>query len=147
MTPAAHTELRGLVVGEELRQRLGPGRDVAVQDRVVLVGLGPAPLDEPLQEDADHAQSLALGVLGEGWASGARLGGEPHLVVLDVGASDVGDHGDVGGGDQPAGELAERAVGDIDAAGRQERRELQQVAAHRGHQLRGPQRQLGPLSM
>ena len=64
-------------------------------------------------------------------------GGEPHLEVLDVAAADVGDGADVGVLDQPAGELAQRAVGDLDAARGEERGRLGQVAAHRVGQLRG----------
>ena len=40
---------------------------------------------------------------------GAGLGGEPHLVVLDVHPVDVGDDADVGVRDEPAGELAQGA--------------------------------------
>jgi hypothetical protein len=140
-------ELGGLLVGEELGQRLRPWRDVAMQDRVAAVGVGPVPLDEPLQEDTDHAQPLPLGVLRQRRALGAGLGREPHLVVLDMGSCDVGDHGDVGVDHKPAGELAQRLIGGVDAAGRQERGELQQVAAHGRHQLRRPHRQLGPLAV
>ena len=73
-------ELGGVLVVEELRERLGAGRDVAVQDRVAARGVGPVPLDEPLQEDPDHPQPLALGVLGQrralcspGWAASHTL--------------------------------------------------------------------------
>jgi hypothetical protein len=65
----------------------------------------------------------------------AGLGGEPHLVVLDVTTLDVGDDRDVGRGGDPAGQLAQRGVGDLDAARGEERGELQQVAAHGGDQL------------
>ena len=77
----------------------------------------------------------------------AGSGGEPHLVVLEVAAGDVGDDGDVGVLGEPAGELTQRAVGGIDAARGEERGELHQVAAHRRRQLRCPSRQLGPLPM
>jgi hypothetical protein len=62
-----------------------------------------------------------------------------------VAALDVGHDGHVGVRHQPAGQLAQGAVGDIDASRCQERRELQQVAAHRGGELRGLDRQLRPL--
>ena len=58
-----------------------------------------------LEEDADHAQPLTLGILRQRRALRARLSSEPHLVVLDVAAGDVGDDGDVGVGHQAAGEL------------------------------------------
>jgi hypothetical protein len=140
-------ELGGVAVGEELGQRFGPGWDVAVQDRVAAGCVGPVPLDEPLEEDPDHPEPLALSVLGQGRAAGSGLGGEPHLVVLDVAAGVVSDDGDVGVGDQPAGQLTQRAVGHVDAAGCEERGELQQVAAHRRGELRRMDRQLRPLSM
>jgi hypothetical protein len=62
-----------VLVGEELRQWLRPGWDIPVEDRVSMVGLGPVPLDESLEEDPDHLQTLALGVLGQGRALAARL--------------------------------------------------------------------------
>ena len=138
-------QLGGVLVGEELGQRLGPRRDVAVEDRVPSVGLGPVPLDEALEEDPDHPQPLALGVLGQGRALAAGLGGEPHLVVLDVGPGDVGHRRHVGLGHQPPGQLAQGGVGHVHAAGSEEGGELDQVAAHGGGQLRCLGRQHGPL--
>ena len=72
-------ERGGLLVGEEPRERFGARRDVAVQDRVPAGRVGPVPLDEPLEEDADHPQPVPLGVLGEqcpswpGWAASHTL--------------------------------------------------------------------------
>ena len=134
--------LAASLVGEELRQRLGSGRDVAVQDRVAGRGVGPVPLDEPLEEDPDHAEPLTAAVLRQALALVAGLGGEPHLVVLDVATSrSTATMVDVGArGDEPAGELAQRAVGGVHAAGSQERGELDQVAAHRCRQLAAPGR-------
>jgi hypothetical protein len=77
-------ERGGLLVGEELGDRLGAGWDVTVQDRVPSGCVGPVPLDEPLEEDPDHPQSVPLGVLRKHRCLGSGLGGEPHLVVLDV---------------------------------------------------------------
>jgi len=86
-------ERGGLLVGEELGDRFGAVWDVAVQDRVAAGRVGPVPLDEPLEEDPDHPQPLSLGVLRQRQPGGAAgLGGEPHLVVLDVTAFDAGDH-------------------------------------------------------
>ena len=138
-------ERGGLLVGEEPRDRLGAGWDVAVQDRVPARRVGPVPFDEPLEEDADHPQPVPLGVLGQQLVFVAGLGSEPHLVVLDVAAFDVGDDGHIGGGGEPAGELTQGRVGDLDAARGEERGELHQVAAHGGHQLRRPGRQHSPL--
>ena len=67
-------QLGGVLVVEELGQRIGPGRDVAVEDRVASRGVGPVPLDEALEEDPDHAQPLALGVLGQGRTRASRAG-------------------------------------------------------------------------
>jgi hypothetical protein len=67
-------ERGGLLVGEELGDRLRAGRDVVVQDRVPSGRVGPVPFDEPLEEDADHPQPVPLGVLGEEVALLARPG-------------------------------------------------------------------------
>ena len=58
--------------------------------------VGPVPFDESLEEDADHAQPVPLGVLRQRRRLGAGLGGEPHLVVLDMNPGDVADDCDVG---------------------------------------------------
>jgi hypothetical protein len=80
-------------------------------------------------------------------ATAAGLGGQPYLVVLDVIAADVTDRDQPGLSHHPAGQLAQRAVGRIDAPGRQERTQLPQVAAHhRGHPRRG-RLDLRPLSL
>ena len=53
-------ELRGVLVVEEAGQRFGLLRDVAVDHRVAGRGVGPVPLDDPLEERADHPQPLAM---------------------------------------------------------------------------------------
>src|ERR687897_662149 len=83
-------ERGGLLVGEESGDGLGARWDVAVQDRVPSRGVRPVPFDEPLEKDPDHPQPVPLGVLGEQLALLAGLGGEPHLVVLDVAPGDLG---------------------------------------------------------
>jgi hypothetical protein len=145
--PGGGHELGGVLVVEELGERFWSGWDVAVEDRVAARRVGPVPFDEPLQEDADHAESLALGVLGQRRTAGSGLSGEPHLVVLDVSPGDVGDDGDVGVGCEPAGQLPQGVVGDINAARGEERGELDQVAAHRGRQLRCRRREDSPLAV
>jgi hypothetical protein len=45
MRPGRGHELGRVLVVEELRQRLGPGRDVAVEDRVAAGGVGPVPVE------------------------------------------------------------------------------------------------------
>jgi len=109
------------------------------------MGLGPVPLDEALEEDPDHPQSLALGVLGHGAAPHAGLGSQPHLVVLDVGAGDVGHGSHVGLSHQPPGQLAQCRVGHVHTAGSEEGGELDQVAAHGGGHLGCLDREHGPL--
>ena len=106
----------GVAVVEELRQWFGAGRDVAVEDRVAAWGVGPVPVDEPFEEDADHPQPLPLGVLRQGRGLGPGSGGEPHLVVLEVASGDVGDDGHLGLLGEPAGQLTQRVVGGRDAA-------------------------------
>jgi hypothetical protein len=146
MVPGGGHERGGLLVGEEPGDRLGAGRDVAVQDRVPSRSVGPVPFDEPLQEDPDHPQPVPLGVLGQQLAALAGLGSEPHLVVLDMGPGQLVDDGHVGFGGEPAGQLSEGSIGDVDALGCEEGGELQQIAAHRGHQLRCAPGQDSPLA-
>jgi hypothetical protein len=55
-------------------------------------------------------------------------GCQPHLVVLDVMAADVADRSHPGVGHHPAGELAQRVLGRIDACLGQEQAQLPQVA-------------------
>jgi hypothetical protein len=81
---------------------------------------GQSCLDDPLEELAHGSDPLPVCLLRDRLAAAAGLGGQPYLVVLDVIAADVTDRGQAGFGDHPAGQLAQRAVGRIDAAGRQE---------------------------
>ena len=127
-----------VAVAEELRQRLGFLGDVPGDHWVAGRGAGPVPPDDPLKELAHGPHPLPAGLRGDRLSAAARLGGQPYLVVLDVIAADVTDRGQPGLGDHPAGQLAQRTVGRIDAPGRQERAQLPQVAAHhRGHLRRG----------
>jgi hypothetical protein len=137
----------GLLVSKELGERFGSGRDVAVQDRVPAGRVGPVPLDEPLEEDPDHPQPLPLGVLRQRRRLRAGLGSEPHLEVLEVSALDLGDRPDIAVRDQPAGELTQRGIGGIDAARREERGQLEQVAAHRDGKVRRLGGELGPFTV
>ena len=137
----------GVAVAGELRQRLGFLGDVPCDHWVAGRGAGPVPLDDPLKELAHGPHPLPVRLRGDRLAAAPGLGGQPYLVVLDVIAADVTDRGQAGLGHHPPGELAQRAVGRIDAAGRQERAQLPQVAAHhRGHPRRGGL-DLGPLSL
>jgi hypothetical protein len=89
-------------------------------------------------ELADGPHPLPVCLLCDRLAAAAGLGGQPYLAVLDVIAADVTDRGQAGLGDHPPGQLAQRAAGRIDAAGRLERAQLPQVAAHhRSHVGRG----------
>jgi len=95
----------GVAVIEELRQRLGFLGDVPGDDRVAGRGVGPVPLDDPLEERPDGPHPLPVRLPADHLVSGPVLAGQPHLVILDVIAADVGDRGDPALGDQPAGEL------------------------------------------
>jgi hypothetical protein len=106
-----------------------------VKDRIATRGVLPVPLDEPLKEASDLAEPAPLGVLGQVRAVGAWLDREPHLVILEVCAGDAGDGIDVGLGHQEAGQLAQRVVGVVDGARRQEGAQLRQVAIHGGRNL------------
>ena len=136
-----------VAVVEELRQRLGLFRDVPADDRVAGRRIGPVPLDDPLEELAHCAQPLPARFRRDHPAVDAWLGGQPHLVVLDVVAADITDCGDARVGEHPAGELAQRTVGRIDAPGRQERAQLPQVAAHHGGHPRRCDLDPGPLGV
>ena len=104
-------------VVEELRQRLGFLRDVPGDDRVAGRGVGPVPLDDPLEELPHGPHPLPVRLGRDRLAAGPGLGGQPHLVVLDVIAAHRGDAVQPGVGDQPAGELAQRVLGRVHAAG------------------------------
>jgi len=106
---------------------------------------GQSCLDDPLKELAHRAHPLPVRLRSDRPPAAPGLSGQPCLVVLDVIAADVTDRGQPGVGDHPPGQLAQRAVGRIDAPGSQERVQLPQVAAHhRGHLGRGGF-DLGPL--
>jgi hypothetical protein len=137
----------GVPVIEELRQRLRFLGDVPGDDRVAGRRAGPVPLDDPLGELAHGPHPLPVRLGGDRLAAAAGLGGQPHLVVLDVIAADITDRSQAGLGHHPAGQLAQRILGRIDAAGSQKRAQLPQVAAHhRGHPGRGGP-DLRPLSL
>ncbi len=122
----------------ELRQRLGLLGDVPGDDRVAGWGVGPVPLDDALEELPDGPHPLPVCLSRNRRAAGSWPGSQPHLVVLDVVAVHRADAVQPGVGDQPAGELAQRVLGRVDAARCQERAELPQVAAHEpSHQGRG----------
>jgi hypothetical protein len=128
--PGSGHQLCGVPVVEELRQWLGFVGDVPGDDRVAGRRVGPVPLDDPLEELPHRAHPLPVRLLRDRPPTAPGPGGQPYLVVLDVIAADVTDRGQAGLGDHPAGQLAQRAVGRIDAAGRQERAQLSQVAVH-----------------
>ena len=125
-----------VAVVEELRQRLGLLRDVPGDDRVARRGIGPVPLDDPLEELADGPHPLPVRLPADHLACRPVLASQPYLVVLDVITADIGDGRDPGLGDHPAGELAQRVLGSIDAAGRQERAQLPQIPVDRRGGLR-----------
>jgi hypothetical protein len=135
----------GVAVVEELRQRLRLLADVPGDDGVAGRCAGPVPLDDPLEELPHGSHPLPVRLRDDRLAAAAGLGGQPYLVVLDVIAADVADRGQAGFGDHPAGQLAQRAVGRIDAAGRQERAQLPQVTAHHRSHPRREGLDLSPL--
>ena len=90
---SAH-ESGGVVVVEELRKGLRSWRDVPADDRVAGWSVGPVPLDDPLEEHAEHPKPLPLGVRRQR-AVQAGLVGQPYLEVLDVVPPDQGDASDI----------------------------------------------------
>jgi hypothetical protein len=78
-----------VAVVQESGERVGAGRDVAADDGVAGRCVGPVPLDDPLEEHAQHPQPLTESVSGQR-AVGAVLLRQPHLEVLDVIAADPG---------------------------------------------------------
>ena len=90
---------------------------------------------------------MPLGVLRHRRTVDSGLGGEVHLVVLDVGPGDVSDRRDIGCGDQPAGRTgASVSVGQLDASWGEKGVELGEIAAHGRHQLRGLCAEVRPLA-
>jgi hypothetical protein len=81
--PGRGHELRGVAVIEELGQRLGSFGQVPAQDRVARRGVGPVPLDDPLEEHPQGAQPLPLSVLRQRPAVNTATTGEVDLEVLD----------------------------------------------------------------
>jgi hypothetical protein len=138
-------QLGRIPVIEELRQRLGFLRDITAEDRVAGRGIGPVPLDDPLEERAQGPQPLPVSVRRQGAAFGAGLAGQPHLVILDIVAADLGHGLDAGASQDPPGQLAQRGVGDLHAARRQEHRDLGEVTAHGGSKLGSRVGDLRPL--
>ena len=136
----------GVTVVEELGQRLAARWDVATDDRVAGGGVGPVPLDDSFEEHAQHVQPLTLRGRRQTVAADAGLVGEPHLVVLDVTTTDVGDGPHVGVLEQPAGELPQRQIGGHDAVGGEHRGDLGEVSGQRVGHLRGPGGDPGPLA-
>jgi hypothetical protein len=118
----------GVAVVEELRQRLGFLRDVPGDHGVAGRGVGPLPLDDPLEELAEGPDPLPAGLFRDRPACPG--GGRPQFEVLDVIAADVADCSQPGLVGHPAGEVAQRFLGRVDAGRGEERAQLPQVAAH-----------------
>jgi hypothetical protein len=135
----------GVAVVEELGQRLGLFRDVPGDDRVAGRRVGPVPLDDPLEERPDGADPLPVRLRRDDLAAGPGLGGQPHLVVLDVIAPHRGNTAQPGVGDHPPGELAQRVLRGIHAARGQECGQPLQIPADRLRCLRRRGPDLRPL--
>jgi hypothetical protein len=82
--------------------------------------VGPVPLDDAPEELPDGPHPLPVRLGCDRLAAGPWPAGQPYLVVLDVIAAHRGDAVQPGVGTQPARELAQRVLGRVDAAGRQE---------------------------
>ena len=134
-----------VAVVEELRQRLGLLGDVPGDDRIARRRVRPVPLDDSLEELADRAHPLPVRLPADHLASRPVPAGQPHLVVLDIITANIRDRGDLGLSDQPAGELAQRALGRGDAPRCQERAQLPQIPVDGQHDLRGRDLQARPL--
>ena len=134
-----------VAVIEELRQRLGLLGDVPGDDRIARRRVRPVPLDDSLEELADRAHPLPVRLPADHLASRPVPAGQPHLVILDIITANIRDRGDLGLSDQPAGELAQRALGRGDAPRCQERAQLPQIPVDRQHDLRGRDLQARPL--
>lgn len=139
-------QLGGVAVVEEPRQRLGLFGDVAGDHGVADRGIGPVPLDDPLEERPHGPHPLPVR-LDRQPALGAGLPGQPELVVLDVVASQLRDGGEVGRGGHPPSELTQRVLGRLDALGCQKRLQPQQIPPHRGPDVWCCSAQFGPLGV
>ena len=95
----------GLVVVEELRQRLVHLGQVGPHDRVPCRRVGVVPFDESLEHDAQRRQSQMDRRFLQRFTALVLAGGEPELERLDVAAVDLAerDHGRVVI-DEPLGE-------------------------------------------
>ena len=135
----------GVAVVEELRERLGTGRDVTTDDRVARRRVGPVPLDDPFEEHAQHARAVALGCwptivapLLPGWSASHTLKSSMSSRLISPTAADVGV------GDQPAGELTQTCCRRPRRCGSQERGRLGEVTGHRGAPGGAPGRRSRP---
>ena len=91
-----------ITIVQELREWLRARRDVATDDPVARRGVGPVPLDDPLEEEgAQCPQPLAVSVGRQAIAFDAAPGGKPHLEVFEFVSANVGDVLDTGVGQEP----------------------------------------------
>ena len=78
-----HERRRGVVI-EELGQWFVELGEIGAEDRVAQRGVGMVPLDEPFEDDPQHAEAQADRRLLQLLAIGVLAVGEPQLVGLDV---------------------------------------------------------------
>ena len=128
----------GLGVVQELRERVIDDRQVDAEDRGAGRGVGPVPLDDPVEERPDAAQALPDGVgRRAGVALLAGTADQVLLVVLDLGPADLRERAHVRVLiSQERAEPAQGLVSDPDARSTEAYRDLLEVAAAGGGQLR-----------
>ncbi len=137
----------GVGVAEEPWQRSVADGHVTGEDGVAGRCIGVVPFDDAVEEAAQVSQAHTDGCFGRaGFAAVADAAGQEGFEAFDVGPADIGNARDVGvvvG--EVDGQVAQSGVDQRDAARSHTDRDLGQVAAQRGHQLRGAGGQLVPV--
>ena len=86
----------GLGVVEEAWQRIISNRDIDTEDRDPNRGIGPVPLDDPVEETAQHPEALTDRVACRRHTFDGQMSGEEQLERFDVAAANIDEPGDVG---------------------------------------------------
>jgi hypothetical protein len=119
-------------------------RNVPVDHRVACRGVGPIPLDDPLEERAHHPQPLPMRSRARSSRPAGAVCGQPHLDVLDLVAAHGSDRVQASA-EHPAGEDTQRVLGHVDAGRGLERGQPLQIPLHRRHDQRRDGVDLRPL--
>jgi hypothetical protein len=111
-------EAGGLDVVEEPWQRVVRNGDINGEDRDPHRCVVPVPLDDPIEEAAQHPETLPDRVARWGFAGRGDVGDEEQFELFDMDAANIDEPGQFGvcGDDEPC-EASQRVVRDIDGRG------------------------------